>query len=112
MSELLRWKTESGTIVVEADEEQAGYASVVRRPGEIVSDVKNRFEESLESFRDAAASALKVFRDDTLRPDEVAIEFGLKLNAEVGVVMAKAAAEGHLVVKLRWARGDAAVPGE
>ncbi|GLY83319.1 CU044_2847 family protein [Actinoallomurus iriomotensis] len=104
VTELLRWKTDSGSIVVEGDRDQIGYKSVVKRPGEIVHDVNAKFEEALRAFRDSAASALAIFRDDALRPDDVEIEFGLKLNAEVGAVLAKAAAEGSLVVKLKWSR--------
>ena len=87
MAELLRWETASGSIVVEGDDEELGYRSVVRRPGEIVHDVKGTFEQALVSFRDSAVSALEVFRDDVLRPDEVDIEFGLKLNAAAGAVL-------------------------
>ncbi|MGI5324855.1 CU044_2847 family protein [Actinomadura nitritigenes] len=104
MDELLRWQTDSGSIVVEGDQEQIGYASVAKRPGDIAYEVSGKLEEALKAFRDSAASALTVFRDDVLRPDEVEVEFGLKLNAEVGAVLAKASAEGSLVVKLRWAR--------
>jgi Trypsin-co-occurring domain 1 len=41
-----------------------------------------------------------------LAPDEHEIEFGIKLNAEAGVVVAKSAVEGHFSVKLLWRRGD------
>lgn len=100
----MRWQTESGSIVVEGDAEELGYASVSLRPGEVIHDVKATFEGALIGFRDSAESALRVFRDDVLGPDEVEIEFGLKLNAAAGAVLAKASAEGHLTVKLRWAR--------
>ena len=32
------------------------------------------------------------------------IEFGVKLNAAAGAVIAKTSAEGHLTVKLTWSR--------
>ncbi|QXJ21246.1 hypothetical protein AGRA3207_002083 [Actinomadura graeca] len=107
VTELQRWDTDSGTIVVEGDDEMVGFAPVVRNPGEVARVVNVRFEEALKTFRDSAASALTVFRDDALRPDEIEIEFGLKLNAEAGAVLAKAAAEGHLKVTLRWAKDEA-----
>lgn len=105
VTELLRWETDQGPVVVEVDEEDAGYASISAKPGEVVKDVKGSFEDALERVRGAAESALATFRDEVLDPDEVSIEFGVKLNAEAGAVIAKTSVEGHLVVGLRWTRG-------
>jgi hypothetical protein len=41
-----------------------------------------------------------------LRPDGIEVEFGVKLNAEAGAVIAKSAVEGHFTVKLSWDRGS------
>ena len=40
------------------------------------------------------------------RPDAVELEFGVKLTAETGAIIAKGAAEGHLVVRLSWTPGQ------
>ena len=53
-------------------------------------------------MRAAAESALRVFRDGSLKPATVEIEFGVKLTAEAGALIARSAVEGHLVVKLSW----------
>ena len=55
MTELQRWDTDSGTIVVEGDDEMLGFASVVRSPGEVARVGSVRFEEALTSFRDSAS---------------------------------------------------------
>jgi hypothetical protein len=104
VKELLRWESDQGPVVVEVDDHDAGFESISRSPGEVVHDVKGRFEDALTNVRGAAESALRTFRDDMLDPDEVEIEFGVKLNAAAGAVIAKTSMEGHLVVKLRWAR--------
>ena len=107
MNELLRWETKDGPIVVEVDADEAGFSSISQKPGEIVHDVKEKFEDALENVRNAAQSALRTFRDEALDPDDVEIEFGIKLNAAAGAVIAKTSAEGHLTVKLKWSRnGD------
>lgn len=67
-----------------------------------IIDVRQRFDEALENVRDAAVGALEIFRDGRLNPDAVEVEFGVRLNAEVGAVIAKTATEGHLVVRLKW----------
>jgi hypothetical protein len=40
---------------------------VSRKPGEVIVDVGERFEEALDKVRGAAVSALRTFRDKTLR---------------------------------------------
>ncbi len=104
MSELLRWQTDQGPVVVEVDGQDPGFTALRMVPGEVVHEATGKFEDALANVRAAAVSALATFRDDTLRPDGVDIEFGIKLNAEAGAVIAKTSLEGHLVVKLSWTR--------
>lgn len=56
----------------------------------------------VEGVEDEDGARLRVFRDGSLRPDAVELEFGVKLSAEAGAVIAKGSAEGHLVVRLNW----------
>ncbi|MFG3316984.1 CU044_2847 family protein [Streptomyces sp. NPDC048171] len=101
MDGLVEFKTGDGVrVVVEGVEDEDGARLVSRGDGP--ARAARTFEESLEGVRAAAASALRVFRDGTLRPDAVELEFGVKLSAEAGAVIAKGTAEGHLVVKLSW----------
>ncbi|MGW4324989.1 CU044_2847 family protein [Nocardia sp. NPDC004573] len=103
MSELLRFPTGAdGMVVVEADPSDTGVQRVGR--GGVV-EVKRRFEDALADIQHAAAAALAVFRDGELKPDGVELEFGIKLNAEAGAVIAKTSLEGHLTVKLSWNPG-------
>ncbi len=100
----MQFTTESGAaVVVEGVEDESG-ARLVSRDG-APAQAARTFEGALEGVRTAAESALRVFRDGSLRPDAVELEFGVKLTAEAGAVIAKGAAEGHLVVKLSWAPG-------
>lgn len=106
MSELLRWQSDDGPIVVEVDVRDSGYQNVRTKGGEII-DVEGRFEEALASARAAAVSALQTFRNKALDADEIALEFGVKLTATAGAVIAKASAEAAITVKLKWSKGDA-----
>jgi hypothetical protein len=36
----------------------------------------------------------------------VEVEFGIKLAGEAGALIAKASAEGHFTVRLKWSPGD------
>jgi hypothetical protein len=101
MDGLVEFRTKDGTpVVVETAEDESGSRLVARADGTV--QAARTFEGSLEGVRAAAASALRVFRDVTLNPDTVEIEFGVKLTAEAGALIAKSAVEGHLVVKLSW----------
>jgi hypothetical protein len=104
LNELVRWQGTGGGIVVEVDANESGFTSVSRKPGEAIHDVQARFDDALEGVRKAVTSALKKFRDEIHDVDGVEIEFGVKLNAEAGGVIARTAAEGHMVVKLSWSR--------
>ncbi|MFJ6660292.1 CU044_2847 family protein [Streptomyces sp. NPDC091377] len=106
MDSLLEFKTEDGAlVVVESADDDPGARLISRGDGP--AQAARTFESALGGVRAAAESALRVFRDGALRPDAVELEFGVKLSAETGAVIAKGAAEGHLVVRLSWSPGTA-----
>ncbi|WP_224300889.1 CU044_2847 family protein [Streptomyces olivaceus] len=109
MDGLVEFTTGDGVrVVVEGVEDEEGARLVSRGDGP--ARAARTFEDSLDGVRAAAASALRVFRDGSLRPDAVELEFGVKLSAEAGAVIAKGSAEGHLVVKLSWSPEPAPTP--
>ncbi|GAA3157527.1 hypothetical protein GCM10010521_51920 [Streptomyces rameus] len=112
MDGLVEFRTEDGALVVVEGVATRSGARLVSR-GDGPAQAARTFEGALDGVRAAAAAALRVFRDGTLRPDAVEIEFGVRLSAEAGAVIAKGSAEGHLVVKLSWSPGrtpDQAAP--
>ncbi|AKJ13384.1 hypothetical protein ABB07_26150 [Streptomyces incarnatus] len=103
MGRLLEFTTEDGAVVVvESGEPGTGTRLVGRGGTGPAAQASSTFEGALDGVRSAAQSALRVFRDGSLRPDSVELEFGVKLTAEAGAVIAKGAAEGQLVVRLAW----------
>ncbi len=105
MDALVEFKTDSGASVVVAVDEQSSGARRVSRGDDALLRAGQTFDEALEGIHAAAESALRVFRDGRLKPDAVEIEFGVKLTAEAGAIIAKSSLEGHLVVKLNWKPG-------
>ncbi|MFD0683299.1 CU044_2847 family protein [Actinomadura fibrosa] len=101
MNELVRWETANGSVVVESDDREPGFASVSRGGG-IVHEAQARFEDALRDVRDAAEAALATLRGGAVRPDALELEFGVKLNAAAGAVIAKTSVEGHLKVRMTW----------
>jgi Trypsin-co-occurring domain 1 len=91
---------DGGSVLVEVDAPDR--VSRVGRRDDILRSVGRTFEETLATVRNAAAAALGQFQDMAHRPDEVEITFGVKLDAEVGAVVARTGVEGQLQVKLTW----------
>ncbi|MFH8799736.1 CU044_2847 family protein [Streptomyces sp. NPDC017936] len=107
MAGVVEFTTDDGAVVaVETVEEPRPGSRLVAR-GDGTVRAARTFEGALEGVRAAAESALRTFRDGALRPDGVEIEFGVKLAAETGAIIAKGTAEGHLVVRLTWSPSPA-----
>jgi hypothetical protein len=93
---------DGASLVVEAAEEpsddvvRAGYAH------EVAADVAESFEAAMERVRHAASVVFERMRSIDHRPDEMSVEFAIKLGAQAGVVIAKTAVEANLTVRLHW----------
>ncbi|QDQ11379.1 CU044_2847 family protein [Streptomyces spectabilis] len=99
---LVEYTTDSGArVVVALDPDDLDGVRLVAR-GDGPARAAHTFEATLDSARAAAEAALRVFRDGTLKPDTVEIEFGVRMTAEAGAVLVKGSAEGHLLVRLSW----------
>lgn len=102
MPELARFGLEcGGSVIVDVDEEPG--VTRVSRQGRI-RDARATFETALAEVRDAATAALTQFRAMARQPDEVEIAFGVRLDTEVGAVIAKTSMQGNFEVKLKWQR--------
>ncbi|MGI5454544.1 CU044_2847 family protein [Streptomyces sp. CA-249302] len=99
---------DGSVVAVEGADEGPGSRLVRRGDGTV--QAAHTFEGALDGVRAAAEAALRVFRDGSLKPDGVEIEFGVKMSAEAGAFIAKGTAEGHLVVKLSWTPAPAPPP--
>ncbi|MFB6988901.1 MULTISPECIES: CU044_2847 family protein [unclassified Streptomyces] len=102
MSEVVRFAGPDGTSLhVEVAEDAPGLERIARDSDDVVR-AGQRLEDALAQARPAIRSVVDSVR--ALGPDACEIEFGVKFNAESGVVIAKTAIEGHFVVKVQWSR--------
>jgi hypothetical protein len=101
---LIRFETGHGeSLLVEANDELLlGVDRVGRRDESGVIEASARLQDAVAQVKPAIASVLSSLRD--LAPAEHGIEFGIKLTAEAGVVIAKTAVEGHFVVTMKWSK--------
>ena len=106
MSEAVRYRLgNESTVLFEVDEGASGVGRVSRATNGVV-EATSRLEEALDSVRDAARASLRTLQ--TLSPQKLELEFGVKLTAEAGALIAKTVGEGHFVVKVVWESRDAA----
>lgn len=93
-----------GSFLVEVDDHNE---SGLQRAG-LGTDAFQTAQQSLQSalanIRPAAESIIAKLRDLAEVPSEVTVEFGIKLSAEAGVLLSKAAAEGNYKITLKWTR--------
>lgn len=71
---------------------------------ELVVKANDTFDSALDRIRSAADSMLNRLTSLAQPPDELTVEFGVKLNAETGAVIAKASTEANFTIHLKWSR--------
>jgi hypothetical protein len=96
-----------GTVVVEVAE-RGSFLDGERTRGLGSTHVAQRatetFEAAFSRVRPAAEAVVDGFRNLADSPDEIEVEFGIRLNAEVGAIVAQASGEANFTIKLRWTR--------
>ena len=106
MKHFVEFKLEDGetsTIVVEVNEpETGGTTRASRHPSEIIEEAKETFEQALSKIRPATEKVITTLHGLAHKPDEIEMEFGFSLNAQVGVVIASASTDANYKVTLRW----------
>jgi Trypsin-co-occurring domain 1 len=98
---------DGGTVVVEVAERGSFRDGEVTRglgPTNVAQRATETFEEAFSRVRPAAEAVVDGFRRLAESPDEIEVEFGIRLNAEVGAIVAQAAGEANFTIKLRWTR--------
>ena len=92
---------DGNSIVAEVDDESFDTSRVMRGGVLGSSEIVMKANESF-----AAEGLLDRLTSLASPPDEVEVEFGVKLNAETGAVIAKAATEANFKINLKWTRAN------
>jgi hypothetical protein len=108
MAEIVRFEAAEGvSVLVEADEDTFGVERVSRGDDGTIKATEP-LERALVSARATIQSALAALGG--LGFEELVLEFGIKLTAEAGALIAKTAAEGHLTVTAKWGHDVPSAP--
>jgi hypothetical protein len=107
MKQLVEYEVEGGsTIIVEVDLPEAGIERAGR--GDQIIKAKERFGDALEEIKPVAQAVYSKLAG--LSADEINVEFGIKLGAKAGTIIASADTEANFTVNLTWKRENVHSP--
>ncbi len=71
----------------------------------VIDELREKFSEIMTLIEQTAKSAHSGYMNipPEIRPKELELSFGLKVNSEAGLVFSKVGGEGSFQVTLRWA---------
>jgi hypothetical protein len=96
-----------GCLLVEVDEDLEPGVVRVGRAGEVAATARQTLETSLDQLKPLATAVIDRLRGLAHPPHEVNVEFGVKLTAHAGMVIAASGGEANLTVRLCWGRPGA-----
>ena len=107
MTLLMSLPVEAGSdemLVVEVDRTEISDDLVLAsEPGKVIARAQVTLEEALAKLKPSMQKVVQLLKE--LSPDQTAVEFGLKLGGETGVIIAKGTAEVNFRVTMSWGHG-------
>jgi uncharacterized protein YfiM (DUF2279 family) len=106
MTEAVEFKLGDGdaSVLVDVDPVEGGQVMRATNAAGAVSQALSTFDAGFARVRTAASAALAQLSSMPQRPDTVELEFGVRISAEAGAVIARSAVDGHLKVRVVWDR--------
>jgi hypothetical protein len=74
------------------------------RDSRVVEQARQSFEDAVARVQPAVQGLLKQLRSLAETPEQIQVEFGLQLSAEVGAFVAGASTTGNFKVSMTWRR--------
>jgi hypothetical protein len=112
MKRLVEFPSEDGgSILVEVDDtgpSAGGSGGTLRsvRPAEMIERAQVTYEEAFNRIKPATEVIVARMRLLPDPPDEIFVEFGIKLSAAAGAILASASADAQFTLRLTWRRGE------
>jgi hypothetical protein len=104
---LVEFPLEDGSSLLVEVDEPVPEGGVVRaaRPGEVAEKATQTFEAALAKIKPMAGAIFTTLQDLAQCPEQIQVEFGVKITASAGAVLASAGVEGTYKVTLTWRSG-------
>jgi len=96
---------DGGTVLVEVEDPMTGPVTRGGRAQSAVIDAGVSLEQVLGKLGPTLHSIVAQVREAADRPDQVEIEFAVKLSTDANVIIARAGGEANFRIALRWSHG-------
>jgi hypothetical protein len=73
-----------------------------KKQSELVEKSNEAVNKAMNTIKNMATRVHSTVQTIENRPKNVEVQFGIKFDAEVGVIVAKVTAEGSMTVKMTW----------
>jgi hypothetical protein len=97
---------EGGMVLVEVDGANAGPVTRGGRRAEFVTKAGDSLEQVLGRVGPAVRGIVSELRSTAEWPDEVMVEFAIKLSGDANVIIARSGGEANFRISLRWSREE------
>jgi hypothetical protein len=94
---------ESIVVEIEISEDTTSSGPIrAGRTTETIHKAEQTFEEALSKIKPAATAVISTLRDLPNPPTETRVQFGVKLTASAGAVLASAGIDANYTITLTW----------
>ena len=102
-NKLVEFKIDGGSIVFEGvdDSDPTERHLVSRGSDNSIAQAKQSLHQAIDTAKSAAELVLNSFKEMN-SPDEINLEFGVKMSAKSGVIIASAGGEANFKIGLKW----------
>ena len=109
MKHIVEFPMENGDVLLVEVDDPMGPATGATlrggsRGGEMMERAQMTYEQAVDKIKPAAESIVRHIREIAEPPDVIGVEFGIKLNANIGAILASSSVEAQFTLKLTWNR--------
>jgi hypothetical protein len=97
---------DGGSVLVEVEDAASGHVTRGGRAESLVTDAGDTLEHALDQLGPIVKGVVSRLREAADWPDEVTVEFSIKLSADANVIIARTAGEANFRISMSWSRGQ------
>ena len=106
MSQLVRMDlADGGSVLVEVEDAASRHVTRGGRAADLVTDAGDTLEHALDQLGPIVKGVVTRLREAADWPDEVTVEFSIKLSADANVIIARTAGEANFRISMSWSQG-------
>jgi hypothetical protein len=107
MNELVELRLKDGaSILVEASTSTSERVMRGRGPGDVVTKTGETLEDVLGNLGPAVRGMVAELRKAADWPDQVEVEFAIKITADANMLIARSGGEANFRITVRWSGGN------